>query len=121
MAASPVSTIRYLLIVLGLICCTFSQAVYAHHPHPEGPLPEQPLATFSIVAMDSVTGEIGVAVASRFFAVGAVVPWARAGVGAVATQSFANTTFGWRGLDLMEEGSTPEQAMEALIGGDDDP
>jgi uncharacterized Ntn-hydrolase superfamily protein len=79
------------------------------------------VATFSIVAMDSVTGEIGVAVASRFFAVGAVVPWARAGVGAVATQSFANTTFGWRGLDLMEDGATPEQAVETLIGVDDDP
>jgi len=81
----------------------------------------RPVHTYSIVARDSVTGEIGVAVASRFFAVGAVVPWARAGVGAVATQSFANTTFGWRGLDLMEKGSTPEEAMEALIGADDDP
>lgn len=82
---------------------------------------DRPVATFSIVAVDTTTGEIGVAVASRFFAVGAVVPWARAGVGAVATQSFANTTFGWRGLDLMEKGSTPEEAIEALIGGDDDP
>ena len=68
------------------------------------------IATFSIVARDSITGEIGIAVASRFFAVGTVVPWAKAGVGAVATQSFANTTFGWRGLELLERGITPEEA-----------
>ncbi len=79
------------------------------------------IATFSIVARDSVTGELGVAVASRFFAVGAVVPWAKAGVGAVATQSFANTTFGWRGLELLEKGATPEQVVEILIRNDDNP
>lgn len=78
-------------------------------------------ATFSIVARDSVTGELGVAVASRFFAVGAVVPWAKADIGAVATQSYANTTFGWRGLELLEEGATPEQVVEILVRGDDDP
>ncbi len=79
------------------------------------------IATFSIVARDSVTGELGVAVASRFFAVGAVVPWAKAGVGAVATQSFANTTFGWRGLELLENGATPEQVVEILTRNDDNP
>lgn len=52
------------------------------------------IATFSIVARDSVTGELGIAVASRFFTVGNVVPWAKAGVGAVATQAYANTSFG---------------------------
>lgn len=82
---------------------------------------EQPVATFSIVARDSATGELGVAVASRFFAVGSVVPWAEAGVGAVATQSFANTTFGWRGLELMEQGLTPDEAMTVLIRLDDRP
>ncbi len=66
----------------------------------------QNVSTFSIAARDSVTGELGVAVASRFFAVGAVVPWAKADVGAVATQAFANTSFGWRGLDLLEKGET---------------
>jgi uncharacterized Ntn-hydrolase superfamily protein len=79
------------------------------------------VATFSIVARDSATAELGIAVASRFFAVGAVVPWAKAGVGAVATQSFANTTFGWRGLELMEKGATPEEVIEILIRNDDDP
>jgi uncharacterized Ntn-hydrolase superfamily protein len=78
------------------------------------------IATFSIVARDSATGELGVAVASRFFAVGSVVPWAKAGVGAVATQSFANTTFGWRGLELLEKGATPEEAMKILLRSDTD-
>ena len=79
------------------------------------------IATFSIVARDSSTGELGVAVASRFFAVGSVVPWAKAGVGAVATQSYANTTFGWRGLELLENGMFPEEAIQALLKTDDNP
>jgi uncharacterized Ntn-hydrolase superfamily protein len=74
--------------------------------------------TFSIVAADSAAGEVGVAVASKFFAVGTVVPHARAGVGAVATQSFANTTFGPRGLDLLERGAGPEEALQILLRGD---
>ena len=79
------------------------------------------IATFSIVARDPATGELGVAVASRFFAVGSVVPWAQAGVGAVATQAYANTTFGPRGLDLMREGLTPDSALARLVGSDDNP
>lgn len=79
------------------------------------------VSTFSIVARDSITGEIGVAVASRFFAVGSVVPWAKANVGAVATQSFANTSFGWRGLELLERGATPEDAMKILLRNDTEP
>lgn len=78
------------------------------------------IATFSIVARDSAAGELGVAVASRFFAVGAVVPWARADVGAVATQSFANTSFGRRGLELLEIGLTPEEALTVLLREDDE-
>ena len=81
---------------------------------------QQPIATFSIVARDPATGELGVAVASRFFAVGSVVPWAKAGVGAVATQSFANTTYGPRGLDLLERGATPAQALAILQRDDGD-
>ncbi len=79
------------------------------------------ITTFSIVARDSAAEELGVAVASRFFAVGAVVPWAKAGVGAVATQSFANTSFGWRGLELLEKGLTPEEALQVLLRQDEDP
>jgi uncharacterized Ntn-hydrolase superfamily protein len=80
--------------------------------------PRDPIATFSIAARDPATGELGVAVASRFFAVGAVVPWARAGVGAVATQAFANTTFGPRGLDLLAAGQPPAAVLEALLAED---
>jgi len=79
------------------------------------------VTTFSIVACDMTTGELGVAVASKFFAVGSVVPWAEAEVGAVATQAFANTTFGPRGLAMMREGQSPDQAINELIGSDDRP
>jgi uncharacterized Ntn-hydrolase superfamily protein len=83
--------------------------------------PMAPAATFSIVARDSSTGELGVAVASRFFAVGTVVPWAKAGIGAVATQSFANTSFGWRGLDLLRDGRSPAETLASLLAGDPTP
>ncbi|HVN74815.1 MAG TPA: DUF1028 domain-containing protein [Thermoanaerobaculaceae bacterium] len=76
-------------------------------------------ATFSIVATDREAGEVGVAVASRFFAVGAVVPYARAGVGGVAAQANANTTWGPRGLDMLAEGATPAEALRVLIRTDD--
>jgi uncharacterized Ntn-hydrolase superfamily protein len=79
------------------------------------------ISTFSIVGRDSSTGELGVAVASRFFAVGSVVPWAKADVGAVATQSFANTLFGPKGIELMEKGLTPDEAIQVLLRNDDDP
>jgi uncharacterized Ntn-hydrolase superfamily protein len=79
------------------------------------------IATFSIVARDSVTGELGVAVASRFFAVGSVVPWAKADIGVVATQSYANTTFGWRGLELLENGLNPDEALDVLLRNDENP
>ena len=80
-----------------------------------------PPATFSIVGADGEAAEVGVAVASRFFAVGTVVPWARAGVGAVATQANANTTFGPRGLELMERGLRPQEVLEVLRRGDPTP
>jgi uncharacterized Ntn-hydrolase superfamily protein len=79
------------------------------------------IATFSIVGRDSAAGELGVAVASRFFAVGTVVPWAKAGIGAVATQSFANTSFGWRGLDLLQKGMSPQVALQELLKDDAEP
>jgi len=75
--------------------------------------------TFSIVARDSVTGNIGVAVQSHWFSVGSVVSWAEAGVGAVATQSLVNTSFGPRGLDLLEEGYTPREALDKLLENDE--
>ncbi len=77
-----------------------------------------PVATFSIVARDPATGELGIAVQSKFIAVGAVVPWARAGVGAVATQAWANTTFGPKGLDLLEKGLAPQEVLDRLLADD---
>ena len=78
------------------------------------------VATFSIVAADPRTGEIGVAVQSRFLAVGAVVPWAKAGVGAVATQSLANTTYGPEGLKLLADGVAPDAVLKKLTDADSD-
>jgi uncharacterized Ntn-hydrolase superfamily protein len=74
--------------------------------------------TFSIVARDPQTGELGVAVQSKFLAVGAVVPWAKAGVGAIATQSWANTSYGPHGLELLASGLSATDAMAQLIAED---
>jgi uncharacterized Ntn-hydrolase superfamily protein len=75
--------------------------------------------TFSIVALDPATGDLGVAVQSKFLAVGAVVPWARAGVGAVATQAFANVAYGPDGLGLLAGGLAAAEALARLLADDD--
>lgn len=80
--------------------------------------PVRPVNTFSIVARDGATGEMGVAVQSHWFDVGSVVPWAEAGVGAVATQSLAEPAYGPRGLDLMRSGMGAQAALSALTGAD---
>jgi len=77
--------------------------------------------TYSIVARDRDTGELGVAVQSHYFQVGPVVPWAIAGVGAVATQSMVNVSFGPLGLDYMKAGYRAEDALRALLAGDSQP
>jgi len=77
---------------------------------------KEPFAhTYSIVARDTVTGEMGVAVQSNWFSVGSLVVWGKAGVGVVATQSFINPSFGPRGLALLENGLTPALAVKALL------
>ncbi|HET7035082.1 MAG TPA: DUF1028 domain-containing protein [Thermomicrobiaceae bacterium] len=78
------------------------------------------VSTFSIVARDPVSGDLGVAVESKFLAVGAVVPWVRAGVGAIATQAWANVTYGPRGLALLAEGKSAREVVEALTGEDEE-
>ena len=78
------------------------------------------VATFSIVGFDPETDSLGVAVQSKFLAVGAIVPWARAGAGAVATQALANYNYGPRGLDLMARGETAQNTLDALISSDED-
>ncbi len=78
-----------------------------------------PLAhTYSIVARDSVTGELGVAVQSHYFSVGSVVPWAQSGVGAVATQSLVLPDYGPRGLELMGAGFSAREALDSLLRAD---
>ncbi len=84
------------------------------------PRRDEALATFSIVAHDPKSGDLGVAVQSKFLAVGAVVPWAKAGVGAVATQSYANTTYGPEGLRLMAEGLSAQEALEKMVEADEE-
>ena len=81
---------------------------------------KEPFAhTFSIVARDPVTGEMGVAVQSHWFSVGSVVSWGEAGVGVVATQSFVNPSFGIRGLELLKAGKSPQEAVDELIANDE--
>lgn len=75
--------------------------------------------TFSIVARDPAAGELGIAVQSKFLAVGAVVPWARAGIGAIATQAWANTSYGPRGLELLASGLSATEAIAQLTTEDE--
>lgn len=75
-------------------------------------------ATFSIVARDSATGDIGVAVQSHYFAVGPIVPWAEPGVGAVATQSLVEVSYGPRGLQMMRDGRSAPKALDELLSQD---
>jgi len=79
---------------------------------------EEIVATFSIVARDPATGELGVAVQSRAFRAGAIVPYAKAGVGAIATQAAANSTYGPKGLELLEKGVAPEEVVKQLTEAD---
>src|SRR5881409_4436531 len=77
--------------------------------------------TYSIVAYDSATGDLGVAVQSKFPNVGGLVPWAQAGIGAVATQSLSNTDYGEKGLELIARGATAPEAMRIIMCGDPQP
>ena len=101
---------RLSIIVIVTLIMSFkgiSQQVYSK---------KEPFAhTYSIVARDTVTGEMGVAVQSHWFSVGSLVAWGKAGVGVVATQSFVNPSFGPRGLSLLENGLTPKLAVKTLL------
>jgi len=95
--------------------------VSPHLPIPASPRPLQtrPVHTFSIVAYDPATGELGVAVQSHWFSVGSIVAWAEAGVGAVATQSFVDPSYGKLGLELMRAGKSAPDTLKALLAGDE--
>lgn len=75
--------------------------------------------TYSIVAFDPVTGDIGVAVQSHWFSVGTIVSWGEAGVGVIATQSFVNASFGPHGLELLKQGKSPQEVVDELIKPDE--
>src|SRR4051794_7353364 len=94
------------LLLVTLLC---AQPLIAQH---------RPVNTFSIVARDPQTGQIGVAVQSHWFAVGQIVPWAEAGIGAVATQSFVDPSYGQLGLDLLRTGKAAPDALRGLLGAD---
>src|SRR6185503_2227652 len=83
------------------------------------PRPSRPVHTFSIVARDPATGELGVAVQSHWFSVGSIVAWAEAGVGAVATQSFVDPSYGKNGLDLMRSGRSATDTLKELLAKDE--
>ncbi len=84
-----------------------------------GQSPLRPVSTYSIVARDADSGELGVAVQSHWFQVGRVVPWAESGVGAVATQSFVEASYGAEGLALMKQGLSAQEALDRLVAADE--
>src|SRR5256886_15528422 len=88
------------------------------HPSPRPPDLAKRAHTYSIVAYDSASGDLGVAVQSKFPNVGGIVPWAQAGVGAVATQSLGNTDYGGEGLELLGRGATAPEAPRIVMRGD---
>jgi len=102
-------------ICLSTFFFLFSISIYAQLFYSENPLAH----TYSIVARDPVSGEMGVAVQSHWFSVGSVVSWAEAGVGAIATQSLVNISFGPRGLELLKQGMTAQQVLDQLISEDE--
>jgi uncharacterized Ntn-hydrolase superfamily protein len=106
-----------LLSLLGLLGWALRPVQPGPVPAPPGPA-EAWANTFSIVAFDPERKEWGVAVASKYLAVGAVVPWARAGAGAVATQSLVNATYGPKGLELLAAGKSAEEVIKALTEAD---
>lgn len=99
-----------LFVILALYCAAATA---------ESEKPLRPVHTYSIVARDAATGELGVAVQSHWFSVGSIVIWAEPGIGAVATQSFVEPSYGPLGLQLMRAGKTAEQALSALLAADD--
>lgn len=102
------------LLTLCLLVLAAALLMGAGHPVATSPT----VATFSIVAIDPANGDLGIAVASRYFSVGSVVPWAMAGVGAVATQANVNVGYGPQAIDLLRQGLTAQQVLARLLADD---
>ncbi len=107
---------KILLFLSLVILLVTSHGLFAENDGAAANVPV--VATFSIVGFDPVTGDLGVAVESKFFGVGSVVPWAKAKVGAIATQSSANTTYGPEGLALLESGKSAKETLNQLTAAD---
>jgi uncharacterized Ntn-hydrolase superfamily protein len=110
--------ISFCLLITLLVSFSFSEQKGQQRSIGPSPQPEPIVATFSIVAFDPNTREIGVAVQSRVVSVGAIVPWAKGGVGAIATQAAANTSYGPEGLKLLEQGLDPNEVIKRLTAAD---
>ena len=108
------SSVAPVLLAL-LVSAIASTARAAEAP----PVPRRPVHTYSIVARDAATGQLGVAVQSHWFSVGSHVPWAEAGIGAVATQSFTDPSYGKLGLDMMRAGRSAPDALKGLLAADE--
>ena len=106
----------FLLLLLAVVLC---QPTVPGLASDKPVIPVRPVHTFSIVARDPATGELGVAVQSHWFSVGPIVPWAEAGVGAVATQSFVDPSYGKNGLELMRAGKSAPDALKELLAKDE--
>jgi uncharacterized Ntn-hydrolase superfamily protein len=116
---SPEIIMRLLFALLLMVAvATGLQAQQTKAAQEKFVAPPRPVHTFSIVARDPATGELGVAVQSHWFSVGSIVPWAEAGVGAVATQSFVDPSYGKLGLELMRTGKSGPEALKSLLAGD---
>jgi uncharacterized Ntn-hydrolase superfamily protein len=112
---------RTLVVASVLLLLPLHPAPSALAALPEAETARRPVATYSIVARDPTTGEMGVAVQSHWFSVGPIVPWAEAGVGAVATQSLVEVSYGPLGLELMRAGRSAPASLAALLAGDEHP
>lgn len=110
-----------ILIVTVFAGCTSTQseAQYTKSTKRVWTIAQRPVSTYSIVARDPENGQMGVAVQSHWFSVGPIVPWAEAGVGAVATQSLVDPSYGPLGLDMMRVGRSAPDTLVALLAGDD--
>ncbi|HEU4432237.1 MAG TPA: DUF1028 domain-containing protein [Pyrinomonadaceae bacterium] len=110
---------RVSILVLLTICLVFTSVAQETVGRDKAAKPLRPVHTFSIVARDPNTGELGVAVQSHWFSVGSIVAWAEAGVGAVATQSFVDPSYGKNGLDMMRDGKSAPDTLKELLGKDE--
>jgi uncharacterized Ntn-hydrolase superfamily protein len=110
---------RALVVALLLLLLVVSKPTFSQVASDTPAKPLRPVHTFSIVARDPATGELGVAVQSHWFSVGPIVPWAEAGVGAVATQSFVDPSYGKNGLEMMRAGKSAPDTLKELLEKDE--